>query len=409
MADEKEDREESTGASIEDIDLDSIKVAGRDEDTFDDSSAGDDSQEGEESASSSADDKEDGGEAQASGDDSDKTEDGDRDSGADEQKAEKQASFFSSLPGDLGLEIKSDEDVVNSLREYAKIKSQSPASDTDGLSETLKAAIQIEKSGGDAETFLRLISVDPEKIDAKEALWMKFQKDKQDIVAKNPAFARKTFEREFQAKYGILSKDFADEVEREENAEEIAYAKDALDFESQEAKAALKKERDAFFQAVKTSQTKTQETSNGGGGDAKSPEDAAKYQKEYGEAVSKSLKDYKGFKLSLSDTESLQVGFDESEIKTIEGYMKAPLKFLQEIGFDKDAVDPNKLRDAVAAHVAKGKIGKMVLEHATGLAEKKIVEQKVVRPSSKQSSARDVGKKDPLEEIAEAFEAKRNY
>jgi len=329
-------------------------------------------------------------------------------SGDAPKEKESTTSFYSRLPGDLGLEFKSDEDVVTSLKEYAKLKSQ--PSEIDSLSDALKTAIQIEKSGGDAETYLRVLSVDPEKIEPKEALWQKFIRDKQGLYSQNAAFAKKTFEREFNAKFGVLNQTFEDALDKEDyekkNAEDIEYAKLLLEHESSEARGVLKKERDSFFEASK--KTQTQGTSKAGDVNDQSAEDVAKYSKEYSEAVSKSLKDFKGFALSVGEKESFNVGFDESEIKIIEDYMKTPLKFLQEIGVDKDKLDTDKLRDAVAAHVAKGKMGKMVFEHAKGLAEQEIVEKKVIKPGKAQSSGGSA-KGDFFDQLAEKFESKRNY
>lgn len=396
-----------SSAADTDIDIESIVVKGRDDvDTEEDQSTGepdptDAGGEGEaEDEASDAASKEDA---------ADETPKGDEAAGDDTPKEQEDATpFYSRLPGDLGLEFKSDEDVVASLKEYAKLKNQ--PSEIESLSETLKTAIQIEKSGGDAETYLRVLSVDPEKIEPKEALWQKFIRDKQGLYGQNAAFARKTFEREFNAKFGVLNQTFEDALDKEEfekkNAEDIEYAKLLLEHESSEARGAIKKERDSFIEASK--KTQTQETSKAGDANDQSAEDVAKYSKEYSEAVSKSLKDFKGITLSVGEKESFNVGFDESEIKTIEDYMKSPLKFLQEIGVDKDKLDTDKLRDAVAAHVAKGKMGKMVFDHAKGLAEQEIVEKKVIKPGKQQSSGGGA-KGDFYDELAEKFEAKRNY
>lgn len=140
--------------------------------------------------------------------------------------------MYNDLTQESGVDIKSYEDVVKSLKELKALK-ENPYN---GVSNLLKEAIKAEQQGIDPGRFIQLSKTDFDKMDSRRILFEQFITKNPDLYASNPSFAERKFNRDFMSKYGVIDKTIDPETmeESEINSlkEEQQFARDSLDYDA---------------------------------------------------------------------------------------------------------------------------------------------------------------------------------
>lgn len=155
---------------------------------------------------------------------------------ADDGGEEEYTQYLGELSDETGIELSSEEDVVAALNELYEFKTNPQPE----LPKEAQMVADLISSGGDYRSKLRLLSLDTENLNDKEAL-------KEAFFLKNEVkgtqeLANMQFERDFRNKYGVLDKlnSFTDPDEKAEfeaeNSEEIKFAKLSYEQDVKDAK-----------------------------------------------------------------------------------------------------------------------------------------------------------------------------
>lgn len=299
---------------------------------------------------------------------------------------------FSDLAEETGFEIGSKEDVVNLLKEYAELKDKDPLST---LSPVIQEAIKAERAGMDLNHFFSVRNMDFDKMDNKEVLRQKFLKDNASLAKDNPDFANRRFEREYNAKYGNLNKEFEDEFEKEEflknNKDDLDFARMELDHEVKSAREELKKWQD---DSTKIPEAQTEPEVN----NAELIEQHMKQVDEYFEG-------FNGIEIPLDGDKMFKVGLDDKDVQNLKEVLKNPSSFLERIGFTQEGINIETLAPIVTLLEKSNSIGKLISDYSLEMRNKELVTSDLENPREIGAvNSSTPGVKSLEEQIADEFD-----
>ena len=250
---------------------------------------------------------------------------GDEEEDEDDTPEDEGEFNWEALSEEVGIELDSDDSVVESLKELASYKNLSPA---------LQRAIEIERNNGDVASYFKAIANDPKDLSDQDALWEQYVADNPKRIAANPKFARLDFERKTAKEYSLLNeyeKLPAEEQEEflDEHKAELEYLKEKRKFDAEAARASLQEIRDkATFNAPKAEID-----------EKKIKASLAEHEKGYKAAIA----EFDVMALKVGKDFEFNVGVSDGNKKQVNEWMKNPDKFLNELGFTNGKVDYDTL------------------------------------------------------------------
>ena len=295
---------------------------------------------------------------------------------------------------EVGLEVTSDHDVVDYLKELAEYKKLSPA---------LQKAIEIERDNGDVALYFKSIANDPKNLSDRDALWEQYVAENPKRVSGNPKFARLDFDRKQDKEYALLieyeglsaseQKEFL-----EEHKADLEYLTEKRKFEAEAARATLQEAREKMtFQTVPEKSEVDEERQR---------EMFQRHEVEYKRA----LADFDVVSLSLGKDFEFNVGLSEANKKKATEWMKTPELFLNELGFTPGKIDYDVLAGwtALLADIKYGTFGERVRQAILDNKDIKTLEGTLDAPGIVKTG----GEKSPIQgdewaAVADAFEKKR--
>lgn len=293
---------------------------------------------------------------------------------------------YRELSQESGVDIKSYDDVVNKLKELKSL-TEDPYK---GISPLLKEAIKAEQQGLDPSRFIQLSSLDYDKMDSRRALFEQFINKNADLYKSNPAFAEKKFEKDFNARYGIINKkvdpDNMDESEVRTLQEEQQFAKDSLDYDASVAK----RELNELKQRAITPEPSQQPA-------PLTQEQIDKMKKEVEAEAQKIVDGFDSLEVPFGK-ENINVQLDVKQKAEVKQGLVDPLSFLaKHLGIDagSEKIDKEKFASVAAWILAYPNVADIVGKLAVEWDNKKVV-NKLENPKQKTSPNRQ-----PTENIRE--------
>jgi hypothetical protein len=311
-----------------------------------------------------------------------------------EEEAPRPEMDWDAFSEDVGIEITSDEDIVASLKELATYKTLSPA---------LQKAIDIERNNGDVEAYFKSITLNPEKLSDRDALWEQYVAENPKRVADNPKFATLDFNRKIEREYSLLNQyEALPASEQEEflleHKAEIDYLKEKRKFEADGARASLQEQRDkATFKDRPDIKQKTEEQ-------------LAKIMEGHQIGYKKALSEFDTVALNLGEGFEFNVGLTASNKKVAEEWMKHPEKFLNELGFVEGKIDYDTMIGwaALIADVKYGNFGTRLRQALVDNKDIKTLESTLDAPGIVKTGAeKNILQTDEWEQVGNKFEEMR--
>lgn len=316
--------------------------------------------------------------------------------GSNDEPKNNDEADFTSLSDEVGFEVRSNEDIVSGLKELRDYRSGK----FPGLSPALQKALDIERQGGNVSAYFQALSLEEDKLDAKEVLQHVFLKDN-DVAKSNPKLAKMDFERDFRAKYStyLTHQSLKDETEKaafyEQNAEEIEYQKEKYDFAVSQARQSLKDFKEKYPASVQNGLT-----------DAQRDEIISTHNRE----MDLVIKSFKAVDIPIEGDEVFKLGLDAETAPLVEKWAKNPQSFFDAIGFGQDKIDHKTLYNVMVAvaNFSQGKFGSRFKEQILSNKDVHTIEndlsgKKAIDPKG----ATQPGKLSLEEQIAQAAENKR--
>ncbi len=312
----------------------------------------------------------------------------------EEEEEEPEAEFdWDALSAEVGVDVSSDEEVVESLKELATYRNLSPA---------LQKAIEIERAEGDVALYFKAMANDPKSLSDREALWEQYVFDNPKRIAGNPKFARMDFDRKLDKEYELLTKyEKLSASEQEdfltEHKADLDYLKEKRKFEADSARATLQEARDkATFLPPKNGQM--------------SEEKAAEVAKKHEAGYKKALSEFDVVSLKVGDDFEFNVGLTDANKKIASEWMKNPESLLNELGFNKEGIDYDTLAGwaALMADIKYGTFGARLRQAILDNKDIKTLESTLDAPGvGKTGGDKPILQGDDWDAIGDAFEKKR--
>jgi hypothetical protein len=306
---------------------------------------------------------------------------------------------FEALSEGTGYEIESQDDIVELVN---SLKATDPY---EGVSPLLRQAIELEQGGGDVKQFLSILSVDVDKLSDKQVLY-------EDYMAKNPAlaedreYAQQKFEREYNAKYGILGDEKLD-VDFDTPEEYNAYLRDR-DFVKKELAHEAKLSKDGLRKTQEDALANIPSASN-----EPSPE-AQQIQEQYHEQSADYLERFETLQIPIDEEGKTfyNVPMNEESKPLLEGWAKNPAEFLETIGIPSDGgpIDTETLLTHMALTASlsvsgKNSFGNTLAAALTERINANTLEHQLENPAPPNTPAPAAGGGSPAGELAEAIDA----
>lgn len=411
---EQENSEESQDNSgfgnASDIQLGDIKIGDNEEESTDDNqensddensstennadeSNDDESNDGDTSADEANDDGESGGTDNQ--EDSNTNEDEQDESNDDYNEEES----YLALSEETGVEVTSDDDVIDKLKELASLRE---GSDLSKLSPAIQAAIKVEQEGGNLSEHFARVSMDFGKMDTKEVLRQQFFKNDAKLYGTNPKLAQMKFERHFNEKYGKWESynNLTDDSDKEDFLDE--HGQDSIDYEKMmlENDSALAKEE---LQVWKDEVKPVEKQATEGGLTEK---ESADYATKYSAKAEETLTSFNSVAISMGEgATDFELGLNEATKPLVEGWIKNPSTFLQDIGFNGQEIDTQRLMPIMTllAEASIGNLGGKIAKFTVDSEDVETIRQAQEKPNGKTGadSSQDRGGLDEWEQIGE--------
>jgi len=288
---------------------------------------------------------------------------------------------YLALSEETGVEVSSDDDVVASLKELASLRKDNGVAN---LSPAIQAAIKVEQEGGNLSEHFRRVGMDFDKMDTKEVLRQEFYKDEAKLYETNPKLAKMKFERKFSDTYGKWEsyESLTDEDEKAEFLEDNGLSIDDIEYEKMmfedDAQSAREK-----LNAWK-SEVKPVEKQNTEG--KMTSEEADEYVIKYKAQVEESLSNFEAVAIQMGDgLEDYSLGLNDTTRPMVEGWVKNPSEFLQDIGFDGQKIDTNRLLPIMTliAEASNGNLGGRIAKFAVDSENVDTIKKTLDKPTGK--------------------------
>lgn len=319
--------------------------------------------------------------------------DGD-DDGSSQEPPAVDNEILSRIEQVTGVKLSSKESVTDFID---KVK----ASAFEGLSDAIVQAIEWEKSGGNATDYFSVASQNFETMTDKDVLLHKFMQENKEVFAENPELGKRRFERYYSKQYGILSKKFEDDEERNEwlaeddNQEDYDFAKSELEHEVKMARKSLKKwQEDALKSPATQEKQPTQEEL-----------DAIK--EKFQNQVKTAVSNYKGVSIDVNGKEFKYLPKQEN-LDKVNQILQDPFGWIKDVlGISEEGIDVDKLLPFVVEQSDKSLITKLMTQFAVENTDEDTLKA-LLNPEVNSSTDGGSSAKNLEEQIAEAFEKKRN-
>lgn len=315
-------------------------------------------------------------------------------------------TYFKALTEETGIQVSSDKDIVNTLKENAQLKQELEkfkADPFEGYDPLVKDIASATKAGMDIQTYMSARTLDVDSLDTKAALYQKFKLDNAENIKQNPTFYQKKFEREFAAKYGkidsqISEEDFDDNNSYQNALEDLEFTKAALENDVLVAKQDLK-------QWQKDNITIKQEEAP--------VEDVKERLEAYHSEVAKTLESTKGLQLPIGD-ENFTFDLGNDGLEAVREGLMNPQNALKEIiGIDLETgvIDTNKLSKILVYSAASNnnKLGDQLKKFAIEQYNKETIEGKMENSHKAEALGSAPETKTMQQKVAEAFASQRKY
>ena len=308
---------------------------------------------------------------------------------------EPEAEFdWEAFSQDVGIELDSDEAIVDSLKELAEYKSLSPA---------LQKAIEIERNNGNVAAYFKAIANDPKELSDRDALWEQYVTENPKRVAGNPKFARLDFDRKLDKEYDLLTqyeklKGEDQEEFLKEHKADLDYLKEKRKFEADAARATLQETRDkATFKNAANPEM-----------DQKRADEIIKAHET---GYKKAIAEFDVVSLAMGKDFEFNVGLSESNKKKATEWMKNPEAFLGELGFTAGKIDYDTLAGwaALIADIKYGTFGERLRQALVDNKDIRTLENTLDAPGIVKTGGGDkpILQGDEWDQVGEAFEKKR--
>lgn len=232
--------------------------------------------------------------------------------------------YLGDLSEQTGVELSSEEDIVTALNELYEYKTATPVE----IPKEAQMVADLINSGGDYRSKLRLLSLDTENLNDKDALKESFFLTNE--VERSNELAGMQFERDFSNKYGILDKvnkitDPDEKAEFEqENKEEIKYAKLSYEQDVKNAKGQVSK----FIE-----ESTTLPSDDG----SMSEEEANEIYENHVNNVNHTLNSFEGVELPLGESgkDSFNLTLSDEDRPLLQEVLTNPIDYFREtVGVD---------------------------------------------------------------------------
>jgi len=325
---------------------------------------------------------------------------------AEEPVVEPEVDPFQQLSEDVGYEVKGYDDMVNNLKSRRDLEQQlnEVKKTLEGLDPLALDIDKAAKSGIDINQYLNARKLDPDALQAKDALREKFLLENAQLVKDSPDFARKKFEKDYSSRYGIINKDLS-LLEGEDLAkelEEVEFAKASLDAESKSAKRFL---QDWKQKNVTIPEVKQQEVVPG-----ISEEQASQIRETYNNQAKDFVSAAEAVEIAIGD-KTFSYGV-ENHKKALENDLLNPMETLARHGVDltNGMIDPEKFGELLTAYyiLRDANFGKSLSEFSIEQFNKQTVTAKQTGAAPTQPlTGGAIPAKTQNQKVGEAFRAKR--
>ena len=315
-----------------------------------------------------------------------------------------EAEAFSALSEETGVQVTTDDDIVQALIELSSLRQSDKPSN---LSPAIQEAIKVEQGGGNlAEHFART-GMDFDKMDGMDVLRQQFFKTEALLFNNNPKFAQMKFERTFNQKYGnwieyqrlTNDEDKSDFAEEHGGMDNINYDKMMLESDTAMAKTEMNEWKKTAAPEVKSVPTDM------------TPDQERIYTEQYGARVKKSWEGFNSLSVQMGEgLEDFSLGLNDTTRPQVEGWINNPGTFLRDIGFDKQNIDTDRLLPIMTAiaELSNGTFGSRIAKYVVDTDNietfRRIIEKPPITPPS---ATPERGQKDDWELVAEAAEKAR--
>lgn len=336
------------------------------------------------------------------------SEGGTSDTGEDDQSSQQAEAeyeptseeIFNELSEETGVEISSDEELVQSLRELAQLRDN----------QVVQQVLEVQKAGGDLAEHFRMTTMDFENMDAREVLRQKYYKDNASLYRTNPELAAAKFDREYKSNYGLWESYKAQESDddkeffAEENGmSDINYAKMMLEHDVEEAR----KELTEWQKTAKPVPVSDQNAENGQL--QMTPEEEAEYTANYFKKVESALGDFEAVSIGMGDNlDDFNLGLNDTTRPVVEGWANNPAQFLSDIGFNGSEIDVSRLLPIMTliAEASIGDLGGRFVKYVTDNENLETLSKTFSKPGEKPSAgiAQGRGEGDDWDAVGEAAE-----
>lgn len=316
--------------------------------------------------------------------------------------------FYPAISEETGLALNTYEDLVGALKEASALKTKGETQPE--LSAAIQKAIEVEKAGGNLSEHFARTGMDFEKMDGRELLRQKFFKDNSKLHGTSPKLANMKFERAYKEQYGAWESynAISDEEEKSDFVDEnggmegIEYEKLMLSNDIDEARSELNawKEEAAPVEVQKPTS------------DGLTDEQRTQNALDYSEKAKGSLGEFEAVAIDMGEgKKDFNLGLNETTKPMVEGWLFEPHTFLQDIGFDGDKIDTDRLLPIMTliAEASSGNLGGRIAKGAIDSGDIETLDTKIKKPAKSTSPAIPQDREDGDEwtQIGEAAEKAR--
>lgn len=404
--DESKDKSEEGEKSDDEKDEEDEKdesTAGEKSSTEGEESDKDDSTDGDDDTTKGSKKDEDEG-SSSTGADSATTDEGEKETDDDQSELE----IFNALSEETGVDIASDDELVDALTELAAYRAGEKTNDQP-LSAAMQEALKVEQAGGDLAGHFQRTAMDFDNMDGKEVLRQEFYKDDADLYKTDPALAKMKFERSLSQRYKLVESydaltdedDKSDFVE-EHGMENIEYERLMLKHDVKTARDKMNAWKSEAAPVVKEQVAKGEMTT----------EETAEYVEKYNNQVQTSLADFEAVSIPMGEgIEDFNLGLNETTKPIVEGWVQNPSTFLEAIGFKGSDIDTNSLLPIMTllAEVTSGTLGSRITKYALDGKNIETFKENSGKPTNNGVAVdQNRGGGDEWDQIGEAAEQARN-
>jgi hypothetical protein len=314
--------------------------------------------------------------------------------------------YFSSLSEITGREVKSDDDIVTSLKRVSELESELEALKSDpfgGYDPIVRDIAAATKANMDVNTFMSAKNLNVEALDGKAALLEKYKLDNSEAFKRDANFAQKRFERDFASKYSAINKaldpdDFETDIDYQNALDDQEFSKSELS----DSVAIAKQDLSKWQKENTTIVTPT----------GLSDEEVTQRIESYNREVDSTLSNLKGLSIPVGD-KNFTFDLGVEGLKEVKAGLLNPEQTVRDvfgIDLEKGSIDSAKLAKALVFQSSfnNGKLGDSLKTFALESFNKETLAAKEVNPARANTPSGLPDSMSEKERVANAFAAQRN-